>query len=323
MGSFRMSNLNKHKIHFTERFKCPHVLLFHTLLTLLATLMIVGSGSVYSVADADDTGVFRWTDEHGTVVFTDDPMNLPPKSGKPAKKKAAARVEARQAQKDGDHSTGATAKQEITLHGGRNGRGADTPAERAHVTVSQESRPERRKTVHEREEAGTESVGMAADGGALNQGQSKDNYYIKVSIGQCRLTLFKKGDKTPMVPIRTYRVGTVAKGLGVYPIGKGKITRIDLSPYWYPTEHTRKIYEGKGIELPKAVPPGHPLNYMGTFKIHLSHATSQGSIYRIHGNNNKRRIGKRVTGGCICMDNAEGMELAKIVPVGTEVAIGL
>ena len=67
--------------------------------------------------------------------------------------------------------------------------------------------------------------------------------------------------------------------------------------------------------------PGHHLNYMGDFKISLSHKTQKGAIYRIHGNNNPQRVGRRVTGGCFVMDNVEGQDLARMVPIGTKVNI--
>jgi len=151
----------------------------------------------------------------------------------------------------------------------------------------------------------------------------KKDYFIEISISRCRLTLFEKDALGAMIPVREYMVGTAVRGLEVYPVGKGKVTRIEINPSWRPTAYTRLIYAHKGITLPKAVPPGDPLNYMGTFKIYLSHATSRGSIYRIHGNNNPKRLGKRVTGGCICMDNEEGRELSKKISVGTEVNIVL
>jgi len=150
---------------------------------------------------------------------------------------------------------------------------------------------------------------------------TQKNYYIEVSISKCKLILYTVDADDNITPVREYDVGTVSRGVDIIPQGLGKITRIDFKPAWYPTEYTREIYKAKGIELPKAVPPGHPLNYMGTFKIHLSHSTSRGNIYRIHGNNNKKRVGKRVTGGCICMDNDEGLDLAKLITVGTEVNI--
>lgn len=63
------------------------------------------------------------------------------------------------------------------------------------------------------------------------------------------------------------------------------------------------------------------MNYMGAFKIYLSHRTYKGDIYRIHGNNDPSQVGLRVTGGCIRMYNDEGTDLAKMIPIGTEVNI--
>jgi lipoprotein-anchoring transpeptidase ErfK/SrfK len=155
----------------------------------------------------------------------------------------------------------------------------------------------------------------------IDQHKPSKAYSIEINISQCKLTLYEKNGPNSMVPVQEYKVGTAVRGLEEYPIGKGRVTCIELNPSWRPTKYTREIYEKKGIELPRAVPPGHPLNYMGPFKIYLSHSTSHGSIYRIHGNNNKSRVGKRVTGGFICMDNDEGLKLTKIIPVGTEVNI--
>ena len=146
-------------------------------------------------------------------------------------------------------------------------------------------------------------------------------YYIEISISRCRLTLYEKDAQGEKVPVAEYRVGTAVRGLEVYPTGPGKVIRIEFDPSWHPTEYTRSIYAQKGITLPEVVPPGDSRNYMGTFKIYLSHSTTHGSIYRIHGNNNPMRIGRRVTGGCICMDNEEGRALAKTISVGTEVNI--
>jgi lipoprotein-anchoring transpeptidase ErfK/SrfK len=60
---------------------------------------------------------------------------------------------------------------------------------------------------------------------------------------------------------------------------------------------------------------------MGPFKIALSHRTNKGAIYRIHGNNDPKRVGRRVTGGCVVMGNADGLALAHRIRVGTEVNI--
>jgi lipoprotein-anchoring transpeptidase ErfK/SrfK len=150
---------------------------------------------------------------------------------------------------------------------------------------------------------------------------AKPSYYLEISISRNLLTLFeKRAGSEPTVAAR-YTVGTVVRGLKTYPLGWGKVTGITFNPWWYPTEYSRQVFRGRGIELPQAVPPGDPLNYMGAFKISLSHSTWKGAIYRIHGNNNPNRVGRRVTGGCFVMHNEEGLSLARRIKVGTEVHI--
>ncbi len=170
----------------------------------------------------------------------------------------------------------------------------------------------------------SEAVQTRITGDPVNRTQETHaNYYIEVSLSRCTLSLYEKREHDSLLLLKEYRVGTAAKGIPAFPLGKGKVTRIELNPWWHPTEYTREIYRQKGIALPKAVPPGDPLNYMGAFKIYLSHTTARGNIYRIHGTNNTKRLGRRVTGGCICMDNTEGLDLARTISVGTEVNIVL
>lgn len=147
------------------------------------------------------------------------------------------------------------------------------------------------------------------------------SYYVEISIGGNLLTLYEKKSDSEKIFVAEYMVGTAIKGLKTYPLGLGTVTGIYFNPWWYPTPYSRQVFRDRGIELPKAVPPGDPLNYMGPFKIALSHRTSKGAIYRIHGNNNPKRVGHRVTGGCFVMDNTTGLELAHKIKVGTEVNI--
>lgn len=146
-------------------------------------------------------------------------------------------------------------------------------------------------------------------------------YYIEISISENTLKLFEKTAEGGLVLLRTYPVGTAVRGLDTYPVGLGTVTGIYFNPWWYPTPYSREVFRKRGIILPRAVPPGHPLNYMGKFKITLSHRTRKGAIYRIHGANYSWRVGKRVTGGCFAMFNDQGLELARTISVGTEVNI--
>ena len=147
------------------------------------------------------------------------------------------------------------------------------------------------------------------------------SYYVEITISGRRLTVFEISGNAGRVPVAKYTVGTVAIGLDTYPLGLGKVTEINIDPWWYPTPYTRQVFRERGIELPAAVPPGDPRNYMGQVKIALSHKTWKGAIYRIHGNNNPKRVGRRVTGGCFVMNNEDGLALARMIKVGTKVNI--
>ncbi len=151
--------------------------------------------------------------------------------------------------------------------------------------------------------------------------ESGVSYQVEISIGRNLLTLYEITAAAERVPVAEYSVGTAVAGLKTYPLGPGRVTGIYFNPWWYPTPYSRRVFRGRGIELPSAVPPGHPLNYMGPFKIALSHSTWKGAIYRIHGNNNPKRVGRRVTGGCFVMDNTDGLALARRIRVGTVVNI--
>lgn len=147
------------------------------------------------------------------------------------------------------------------------------------------------------------------------------SYLVEISISGNRLTLFEETGGGEPVAVAHYTVGSAVRGLDTYPLGPGTVTGISFNPWWYPTPYSRQVFRGRGIDLPEAVPPGDPLNYMGPFKISLSHRTWKGAIYRIHGNNNPKRVGRRVTGGCFVMFNEDGLELAHKIKVGTRVNI--
>lgn len=163
------------------------------------------------------------------------------------------------------------------------------------------------------------SAGLAVSADDPGSGEVGSGYRIVVSIARCRLTLYARGGDGNWVLQKEYRAATAVRGLSPRPLGTGRVTRIELNPAWHPTAYSREIYRRKGIALPAVVPQGDPLNYMGAVKISLSHRTSRGSIYRIHGTNNPGRVGKRVTGGCVCLTNEDALELARTIAVGTEV----
>jgi lipoprotein-anchoring transpeptidase ErfK/SrfK len=168
--------------------------------------------------------------------------------------------------------------------------------------------------------AETVPANLADSPDAVTTGSGR-SYYVEISISRNLLTLYEIKAGEEKEPVAEYPVGSVVRGLKTYPLGLGTVTGIYFNPWWYPTPYSRQVFRERGIDLPSAVPPGHPLNYMGPFKIALSHRTRKGAIYRIHGNNDPRRVGRRVTGGCFVMNNTDGLALAHRIRKGTEVNI--
>ncbi len=94
--------------------------------------------------------------------------------------------------------------------------------------------------------------------------------------------------------------------------GSTKISKKKINPDWYPTPSMR----AKDPSLPKKVAGGSPANPFGKRALYLG-----SSIYRIHGTNSPRSIGKSASGGCYRMRNADIARLWRKVKVGTPVVV--
>ncbi len=111
-----------------------------------------------------------------------------------------------------------------------------------------------------------------------------------------------------------------------YPISIGKqgwdtpntettIIGMRKNPTWTPPESIRKEHEEKNDPLPATVPPG-PDNPLGKYAIRLGLPG-----YLIHGTNNPRGIGMRVTHGCVRLHPDDIKDLYSRVSVRTPVTI--
>ena len=132
---------------------------------------------------------------------------------------------------------------------------------------------------------------------------------VDSNVNQMIVKAFQGGKE---VYAKNYTVSTARKN-AKKPQGVGKVTQIAINPTWYPTEKTINHFKEKGINLPKAVPPGHPQNYMGAAKINLTHSVDGKTIYRIHGTINDKTIGSYESSGCIRMKNKDAVEVASML----------
>jgi lipoprotein-anchoring transpeptidase ErfK/SrfK len=93
--------------------------------------------------------------------------------------------------------------------------------------------------------------------------------------------------------------------------GKEKVSRIADWPDWYPPADMRR----RKPELPERM-LGGIRNPLGAKAIYLGN-----TLYRIHGTNDPKSIGKAESSGCFRMMNENVLHLASLVRVGTEVTV--
>jgi lipoprotein-anchoring transpeptidase ErfK/SrfK len=106
-----------------------------------------------------------------------------------------------------------------------------------------------------------------------------------------------------------YRVATAKSGFEWK--GTHKVSRKTQWPDWRPPAEMRK----RKPELPVFM-AGGPKNPLGARALYLG-----SSIYRIHGTNEPKSIGRAASSGCIRMLNADVTELYTLVKIGAEVSM--
>ncbi|MGE3918969.1 MAG: L,D-transpeptidase, partial [Hyphomicrobiaceae bacterium] len=93
--------------------------------------------------------------------------------------------------------------------------------------------------------------------------------------------------------------------------GTERISRIASWPSWTPPPEMRQRQKG----LPVTV-TGGLVNPLGARALYLG-----SSIYRIHGTNNERSIGRANSSGCFRLTNAHVIHLSTLAKVGTKVTV--
>lgn len=140
------------------------------------------------------------------------------------------------------------------------------------------------------------------------------HYLMVVKFSEKKLTFFEINGEEILQEINSYPVA-IPKG-SYYPLPLfGKIKRIELNPYWRPTEKTKIDYKKKkGINLPEVIKPGDPRNTLGAAKIIIQFENlEEPKPIHIHGTNEPESIGKKITRGCIRLKDEDILEITKIV----------
>ena len=134
---------------------------------------------------------------------------------------------------------------------------------------------------------------------------------IVVDPGQRYLYLVEANGKA-----RRYGIGVGREGFawnGTATVGMKREW-----PKWYPPVEMQARDE-RAREFKNGM-DGGPDNPLGARAMYL-HQGGRDTLFRIHGTNEPRSIGKAVSSGCIRMLNADVIDLYNRVPVGTKVVV--
>ena len=101
--------------------------------------------------------------------------------------------------------------------------------------------------------------------------------------------------------------------------GTAKVGRKAKWPRWTPTKNMIRRQPRKYARYAGGV-PGGPSNPLGARALYL-YRNGRDTMYRIHGTNQPRSIGRAVSNGCIRMLNAHVKDLYRRVPVGARVVV--
>lgn len=112
------------------------------------------------------------------------------------------------------------------------------------------------------------------------------------------------GDRAYAYPISVGRQGFTWTGTE-------RISRITSWPSWTPPPEMRRRQPGLPITV-----SGGLINPLGAKALYLGN-----SVYRIHGTNNKRSIGRASSSGCFRMLNKHVIHLATLARIGTKVRV--
>jgi lipoprotein-anchoring transpeptidase ErfK/SrfK len=140
---------------------------------------------------------------------------------------------------------------------------------------------------------------------------------LVVDFSEATLSLYEEGMSEPIAryPVVVPRKGDEPE---MFPI-RGQVVRVERNPYWYPTGYTKETFlEKRNIRLPDAVPPGDPLNAMGTMKIRVQFSGPIKPTVRIHGTNEPHIFKlppekRHRSSGCIRMLNQDTEELGTLI----------
>lgn len=137
---------------------------------------------------------------------------------------------------------------------------------------------------------------------------------LVLNLAELRLYYYPESPNGTPDYVYTYPISIGRQGWDT-PLTRTRITRKKKDPTWYPPQSIREEYQQMGVVLEESVPPG-PDNPLGKFALYLALPS-----YVIHGTNEPKGIGMKVTHGCIRLHPDDIKDLFNRITVNTPVTI--
>ena len=140
--------------------------------------------------------------------------------------------------------------------------------------------------------------------------RAQEDYLIIIRLSEFKLVLMANDGTSQEYVVATPT--TTPKSLPV----EATVRSVQINPSWNPTAPTREAYLRRtNMELPISIKPGDPRNAMGRGIIRLNYLVpgSMDPNVVIHGTNDEKSIGKKVSRGCIRMHNDDIEKIIRII----------
>ncbi len=135
-----------------------------------------------------------------------------------------------------------------------------------------------------------------------------------LNLAEMRLYYYPKSTNGKLKYVHTYPISIGREGWAT-PYSTTRIIAKTKDPTWYPPASIRKEHEERNDPVPASVPPG-PDNPLGKYALRLALPG-----YLIHGTNEPRGIGMKVTHGCVRLHPNDIEDLFSRVSINTPVTI--
>ncbi|MBU1102715.1 L,D-transpeptidase [Patescibacteria group bacterium] len=155
------------------------------------------------------------------------------------------------------------------------------------------------------------SLGISVETSWAAAPEDQSGFVLVAKFAQRKMEFFRVNAQSQEL-VHSYPIAVPKKSLK-NPPAVGRLKEIWVNPPWWPTEKTKQDRLKKGIVLPDKVKPREPNNAMGKIKFLIDWQGRTARVVRLHGTNEPKSIGQRITRNCVRLHNEDAFNLAGFI----------